>query len=168
MRNRRNSAELRTKGRRGNAIIEMTFMVPWLFFLFVGVLDFGFCAYALISVENAARVAALTLAQTTSSASSSTATAVACALVTQELGSMANYAQFNATCSSGVLVVTTSYVAAASAADSGAADCGSSGCWPASSVTVTYQTVPLIPFPGFLTTNRLTITRTVQVGVKGS
>lgn len=157
-----------SSGRRGHAVIETALMAPWIFFLFVGALDFGFCAYALISVENAARVAALTLAQTTSSASSPTATSDACTLIKQELGSMANAVSFDSNCSSGVLVVKTSYVAAGSAADSSAADCGASGCWPASSVTVTYQTVPLIPFPGFLKTNKLTITRTVQVGVRGS
>ncbi len=41
--------------RSGNSIIELTFMMPWLVFLFVGVFDFGFYAYALIAVQNAAQ-----------------------------------------------------------------------------------------------------------------
>ncbi len=43
----------------GNSIIELTFMMPWLLFLFVGVFDFGFYAYALIATQNAARAAAV-------------------------------------------------------------------------------------------------------------
>ena len=33
---------------RGSAIMETAFMVPWLFFLFVGVLDLGFYSYAAV------------------------------------------------------------------------------------------------------------------------
>ena len=49
----------RQKSRSGHAVIELSLMMPWLFFLFVGALDFGFYSYALISVQNSARVAAL-------------------------------------------------------------------------------------------------------------
>jgi Flp pilus assembly protein TadG len=45
--------------RSGNSIIELTFMMPWLLFLFVGVFDFGFYAYALIATQNAARAVAI-------------------------------------------------------------------------------------------------------------
>ena len=45
--------------RSGNSIIEVTFMMPWLLFLFVGVFDFGFYSYALIATQNAARAAAV-------------------------------------------------------------------------------------------------------------
>src|SRR5580698_7314470 len=45
--------------RSGNSIIELTFMMPWLLFLFVGVFDFGFYAYALIATQNAARAVAV-------------------------------------------------------------------------------------------------------------
>ena len=44
---------------RGSAIIEAALMLPWLAFLFVGVLDFGFYAYAGICTQNAARAAAM-------------------------------------------------------------------------------------------------------------
>lgn len=50
---------MRNRLRSGNAIIETTFMMPWLLFLFVGVFDFGFYAYSLIAVQNAARAAAI-------------------------------------------------------------------------------------------------------------
>ncbi len=45
--------------RSGNSIIEVTFMMPWLLFLFVGVFDFGFYCYALIATQNAARAVAV-------------------------------------------------------------------------------------------------------------
>src|ERR1700681_444740 len=53
--------ELRNMSRRrsGNSMIELTFMMPWLVFLFVGVFDFGFYAYALIATQNAARAVAV-------------------------------------------------------------------------------------------------------------
>jgi hypothetical protein len=47
------------KRRRGSAAVEVALMMPWLAFLFVGVLDFGFYAYEAISVENAVRAAAV-------------------------------------------------------------------------------------------------------------
>ena len=34
-------------------------MLPWFVCLFIGVLDFGFCAYGMISTQNAARIAAM-------------------------------------------------------------------------------------------------------------
>jgi TadE-like protein len=70
------------KGRRGNAVIEVTLMAPWIFFLFVGVLDFGFYAYAFISTENAARAAVLL---TSKSRVAATDRADACAIVLNEL-----------------------------------------------------------------------------------
>jgi Flp pilus assembly protein TadG len=151
---------LRERGRRGNAIIEVTLMAPWLFFLFVGVFDFGFYAYALISVQNAARVAVLNMAQTSSSWSSATATADACTAVSLELGSMANANTFPQDCGSLPLIVKT-------AALDGTTTPASADNTRAASVTVTYQTVPLIPIPGLLP-SQYTFTRNVQMRVKGS
>ena len=49
----------RRNGReRGNAVIEVSLLAPWIFFLLVGILDLGFYSYAAIATENAARVAA--------------------------------------------------------------------------------------------------------------
>ena len=44
---------------RGQAAIEVALMLPWIVLIFAAVTDFGFFAYAFISVENAARVAVL-------------------------------------------------------------------------------------------------------------
>ena len=43
------------KSARGGAILELVLMAPWIFFLFIGVLDWGFYASALISLESGVR-----------------------------------------------------------------------------------------------------------------
>ena len=53
----------RRKGSRGSSVVEVALMAPWIFFLFVGVFDCGFYAFALIGTQNAARQAALSAAQ---------------------------------------------------------------------------------------------------------
>ena len=57
-------------------------MLPWLFLLFVGVLDAGFYSYALISAQSATRVAAL---YTSSSAPLAGDSAGACRYALEEL-----------------------------------------------------------------------------------
>ena len=66
---------IRDKSReRGHSILEVALFLPWLFFLFFGVLDAGFYAYAFISTASAARVAALyTSSSSTRAAEASTA-----------------------------------------------------------------------------------------------
>ena len=59
-------------------------MMPWIFFLFVGVFDFGFYSYAAITTQNAARVAAMAGALG-SGAPNATAT---CNLVVAEMNSL--------------------------------------------------------------------------------
>jgi TadE-like protein len=76
------------KSRRGNAVIEVALMAPWIFFLFVGVLDFGFYAYAFISVETAVRAAALLTSQSKTSASDQPD---ACTLVLNQLQGASSY-----------------------------------------------------------------------------
>ena len=43
----------------GQAIVEVSLMMPWIAFLFVGILDFGFYSYAAILLQNVAWAAAL-------------------------------------------------------------------------------------------------------------
>ena len=40
--------------RRGSSVVETAFMMPWIVFLFIGVLDMGFYSYALITAARAA------------------------------------------------------------------------------------------------------------------
>ena len=51
------------KTRRGNSLIEFSLLMPWYFFLFVGVYDFGFYGYGLIALEDGVRAATLNASQ---------------------------------------------------------------------------------------------------------
>lgn len=124
-------------------------MAPWIFFLFVGVFDFGFYAYAFISTENAARVAAMYAANAGTYADSG----AACSYALDELRDMANVGTGVTTCTAAP--VTVSMVSSNDANGD-----------PSMSVTVAYQTAQLIPIPGV--TGRLTISRTVQMRVNAS
>ena len=128
--------------RSGNSIIELTFMMPWLLFLFVGVFDVGFYCYALIATQNAARAAAVH-----NSMSSMAATDLdnsGCRIVVAELQSTSNGR--NVQCpDSGPLTgppvwVTSTLVTGLNSPDGN----------DAAQVVVTYQPDLLIPIPGVL------------------
>jgi Flp pilus assembly protein TadG len=145
--------------RRGHAVVEAALIAPWIFFLFVGVLDFGFYTYAAIATENAARAAA---AYTSSSLSTANDATGACTLyVIPELKSLPNMSGVT-TCSSlpvqvtaGCLSCPNGYTSIGTSADSG----------PAAQVTVQYQTISMIPIPGLLA-QQFTLTRTVQMKIR--
>jgi len=134
--------------RKGNALIELTLLSPWVLFLFVGIVDMGFFCYSLIAVENAARVAAEFTSKSALVAASQSA---ACTKVLAELSSLPNVSSLT-TCDATPLTVT---AAAVTGIDGGAA----------TSVSVTYQGVNLIPIPGLLM-GRLNVTRNVQMRVQ--
>ena len=129
--------------RRGNAVVEVTLLAPWIFFLFAGVFDIGFYACALICTENAARAAA---AYTSSKASRAADATGACPYALTEMNAMSNTRSL-AVCTASPLTLTATSV---TGIDSAAA----------SQVTVTYQVMTLIPIPSLV--GQLTITRTVQ------
>jgi Flp pilus assembly protein TadG len=118
-------------GRRGHAIVEIALMSPWIFLLFIGVFNFGFWAYASISTANAARVAAL---YTSSDESTVADAAGACFYALEELRKLPNTRTLSS-CAAAPVVVT--------------AEAWDAAGHPATRVTVTYTTVPLIPIPGF-------------------
>ena len=136
----------------GHAVVEVALLSPFLFFLFVGALDWGFYAYALVSTENAARVSALASAASLSE-SGVPSQQFACQYALDEMKRLPNASHLPADCSSLPLIVQ----AAAIDDDEGRR---------AARVTVTYQTVPLIPIPGLLP-GRLTISRTAEVRAFG-
>lgn len=141
---------MKRRGQNGNAIVETALMAPWIFLLFMGVLDFGFYAYAAISTQHAARVAALYTSSSSTNAADST---TACAYVLKDLNDLPNMAGGVTTCGPApnpVQVTATSVT-------------GVDGS-PASQVSVTYQTIPLIPIPGLM--GQMTITRTAQMRVR--
>lgn len=148
--------DLRSSGdssRRGSSIIEFSLIFPWYVFLFVGALDSGFFAYALIATQNAARAAALYCSSSTSAAVDSV---TACVYAADQLRGMPNIGvSYSAGCSGSPLTVTAALLNSSSTPQS--AD-GS----PATMVTVTYVTPQLIPIPGVFP-GQLTITRSVQI-----
>src|SRR5688572_29058158 len=119
----------RQERTRGGSVLEMAFFMPWYVFLFVGALDWGFYAHALISVQSAARVAAL---YTSSSSATAADQATACTLAQEELRVAPNISSTPTTCNSlPVIVTATSLTGVDNAA--------------ASEVAVTYQTRLAIP-----------------------
>ena len=177
---------------RGSAMVEVALMAPWIFFLFVGVFDFGFYAYSMIALENAARSAAIqTAAGDSSLLISGTSNPVACVAAWNELSALANvYSATAPTDCTGlpstITVVTETLCGSTahatipvcpngSATSPSCSDCDGTtwtGKTPgvavtsaaSSRVTVTYQTVPLIPIPGILP-GQLTITRIAEARI---
>ena len=130
----------KNRARRGTAIVETAFMVPWIFFLFVGVLDFGFYSYAAIATQNAARAAALA-----------------------ELQGLPNLSGIT-TCGSNPVTVTLAILDNTTTPK--CADCDNAVTPSARSVRalVTYQTLPMVPIPGVLT-GQLTLTRDAEARI---
>lgn len=139
----------RTSRERGHAVVEVAFLAPWILFLFAGVFDFGFFAYAFISTENAARVAAL---YASSNSDAVIDTNGICSYALEELRTTANVGSAVTSCggSSPVSISVTSLT-----------DGDGS---PAVAVAVTYQTVQLIPIPGMA--GKMSISRSVQMKVR--
>src|ERR1700732_5246529 len=77
---------------RGHAVIEISLMAPWIFFLFMGTLYFGFYAYAIIAVQSAARVAVMQTSQNSTTAANST---LACQYALTELNMLPNASSLN-------------------------------------------------------------------------
>lgn len=132
---------------RGHAVIEVSLMAPWIFFLFVGTLDLGFYSYAVIATQNAARVAA---AQTSATPTTSTDSTLACNFALTELNVLPNTRSLTTCGALPVIVNATSFVDADGAT--------------AARVDVTYQTINMIPIPGL--TGRLSITRNAQMRLR--
>jgi Flp pilus assembly protein TadG len=129
-------------------MIELTLLVPWCLFLFVFVIDMGFYEYSLISVENATRIAAEYTSQSSSVAADSSG---ACTRVLAELSGLPNIGSTVTTCASAPLIVTASSVT------------GTDGN-PATSVTIAYQGLSMIPIPGLMQ-GRLYFNRNAQMRI---
>jgi len=134
---------------RGVAMLEVALLSPWVFILFIGALDWGFYSYALVSMQAAARSAAL---YTSTSAATAADSATACTVVLGEMRRLPNIGTSVISCDSNPVVTASAITGPDSA--------------PASQVSVRYQTVALIPIPGLLP-KQVTITRTVKMRVRG-
>ena len=140
---------------RGNSIIEFGFFVPWLIFLFVGALDWGFFAYSLIATEAAARIGAL---YTSTSSTTVTDSSTACTYALNQLRDMSNVGSSLSTCASG-----TSVTSAEPVGISATSITGPDGN-PAAQLSVTYLTPVFMPIPGLLP-GQVKITRVFQMRV---
>jgi Flp pilus assembly protein TadG len=140
----------RRHSERGGAMLELALLAPWIFFLFAGALDCGYYAYALISVESAARVAAL---YASTSASTATDTSTACTYALQQLRGLPNVGAAITSCSANPVTVNAQV------------QNGSDGT-AAALVSVTYQSLPLVPIPGLLQ-GSFAWTRSVKMRLRG-
>jgi Flp pilus assembly protein TadG len=144
------TSRARLSQQGGHAIVEVALMSPWIFLLFIGIFDFGFYAYAAIATQNAANMAALYTSAEQATAGDQT---TACTYALNELNKLPNTRTLT-TCTALPVVVT--------------ASANPAGCLPStapcdSTVTVTYQTVQLIPIPGLM--GRMTFTRSAVMRV---
>jgi hypothetical protein len=131
-------------------MVESCLLFPWFVFLFVGALDAGFDLYALIGVQSAARIAVLYTSSSSSTAGNSTA---ACTLVLNDLNYLPNINGTVTSCGALPLEVTATGPTTDQFGNS------------YSTVSVTYQTMSLIPIPGVLAA-QFTITRTAQMQLR--
>ena len=159
------------KSRKGNAVVETALMAPWIFFLFVGVLDMGFYCYSAMSTQYAARAAAMRAA-----IAGGGSNADACVAALGELSALPNMTGVSscATYSNGItnslpLSVCITKLTSGGSSDatcantSACADCGATAISPSSiKAVVAYETLPMIPIPGLLM-GRYRLTRVAEV-----
>ena len=148
----------RNKNEKGNTLVEFALSAPIALLFLLAAFDFGFYAYAFISVENAARSAALRNSGGSESASDQSS---ACKVAIEELKGLPNVTA-TTSCGSAPLRVTSTLCQGSATCDgySGTPD-GS----PAASVTIAY-TMPSVFRIAF--TGPGIITRTSQMRMRTS
>lgn len=136
----------RNSRRKGNNIIEFALIAPWYVLLGAGAFDLGVYNYALIGVQNAARIAAMYCAASSTTCPTNT---TACQYALDQLRDLPNVGSGVTTC--GTTVTTSvSYVSGPDGAN-------------AAQVTVGYTTPPLFDIaslPGQYTASRTVTMRT--------
>jgi Flp pilus assembly protein TadG len=153
------------KRQRGNSIIEFSLMAPWLIMLFVGAMDWGFYAYALIATESAARVGALYASTSTSTRDESPPNTV-CLYALDQLRKMGNVgASVAPPCATGSSVTASQPVGVAVTSVTSGPDGN-----PAVQVAITYLTpvfIPQVMKNTVVLPKQVTITRTIQMRLRG-
>jgi Flp pilus assembly protein TadG len=137
----------------GQAVVEVTLLVPWLVFAFVAAFNFGIFAYALVSTQNAARSAAMYASQSLTVAQSGTIVTQVCTYVLGELGDAPGVGSGVTTCTGTPVTVTVT------------ARTPGAGNMNTVQVSVTYNTMQLIPLPGLMA-GSLSITRMVEMPIR--
>lgn len=136
---------------RGGAMLEMVLISPWIFLLFIGALDWGFYASALVSLQAGVRTATL---YTSSSNGTAGDTDAACTIVLNEIRKLPNIGSSVTACTSNPTVTATSVPS------------GPGGS-PASRVTATYTSISLVPIPGMLK-KQFTVTRSAIMRIRST
>src|SRR5208283_3134176 len=119
----------------GQAVVEVTLLVPWMVFSFVAAFNFGIFAYALISTENAARSAAMYAAQSLTVAQSGSIVAQVCPYALGDLEDAPGVGAGVSTCTGSPVTVTVT------------PRTPGSGNMNTVRVSVTYNTMQMIPLP---------------------
>lgn len=158
------------RNRRGSAVIEAALLMPWICFLFVGVLDSGFYTYAAMATQNAARAVAI------QSANSGGILTTLCQSASNELRLLPNVGLVGtcagtqaAVSNAAPIWVCTGILTNAAASACGlpaatCADCALDITARSVQAVVTYQSVPLIPIPGILA-GQLQLTRIAEARI---
>jgi Flp pilus assembly protein TadG len=135
---------------RGSVMMEFALLSPWVIFIFVGLFDWGFYAYSLITLETAARSAVVYTANHGNAYDVAAARTIVC----KEMQTLSNVASISlsSSCGQASPVVVT--------ADSTAGPDNES----AARVTVTYTLPHMIPIPGLLS-GQFTITRVLKMKI---
>jgi Flp pilus assembly protein TadG len=136
--------------RRGNSLIEFSFILPWYVFLFVGTFDLGIYSYSLIALEDGVRMGAVYTSTHGNSPSDSTGAGT---YVLASIKGLPNIGTTVTTTTASPITVTATSVALGPDNQ------------PATMVTAVYTTPTLIPIPGILP-GSLTITRSVEMKVQ--
>jgi|HubBroStandDraft_1064217.scaffolds.fasta_scaffold37698_3 Flp pilus assembly protein TadG len=139
--------------RSGQAVVEVTLLVPWLVFSFVAAFNFGIFAYALISTQNAARSAAMFASQSLTVAQGGSIVTEVCPYVLGELGDAPGVGAGVTTCTASPVTVTVT------------PKTPGAGNMNTVQVSVTYNTMQTIPLPGLMA-GSLSITRTVEAPIR--
>ena len=133
-------------------------MLPWLVFSFMGTLDLGFSTYALISLQSAARVAAIYASSSYATATDTVANPAsgeACRYALAEMRNAPNVGSSVGTCSSRDPVQLSATLNMP----------GSDGTLETATVSVTY-TIHLLAIPAIMP-SQITITRQAECPLRG-
>ena len=151
--------------RSGQAVVEAALMMPWIAFLFVGILDFGFYSYAAICTQNAARAAAVLASKDPTAIGGTTP----CTSALGELYRLPNVGASLTTCATSSDALTDSAPVAVwvdklcnTGCTDVCADCPLNSTATSARATVVYLSVPMIPIPGVLM-GRMTLGRVVEM-----
>ena len=141
----------RSRRRSGMALVEVTFLLPWMVWAFIASFNVGIFAYSLISTQNAARTVAMYASQSLSVAQNP---GNACYYALEELRDAPGVGSGTTVCTGGSPVTVT--VTANTPGTSGINTVTAS---------VTYQTMSLIPLPGVMA-GSFTMTRSVEMPIR--